>query len=180
MCVTQGAISWHFSVAAVRGWSWILGAEACSDLRSVSTAVSELCRDSWEITKPHAHRSRDAQPPRSKFAAHVGPYSAHVALRRAHTLRSSVLIRQPGNTQRSPRAQIYSSRKQPHGRSPREMARAPVWLSWAGETDETEAVQLEEEAKCAFIHGRVLNISNFTRIQTSDSDTTLPSNGHKR
>lgn len=114
MCVTQGAISWHFSVAAVRGWCWILGAEACSDLRFVSTAVSELCRDSWEITKPHAHRSRDAQPPRSKFAAHVGPYSAHVALRRAHTLRSSVLIRKPGNTQRSPRAQIYSSRKQPH------------------------------------------------------------------
>ncbi|KAK2899159.1 hypothetical protein Q8A67_010577 [Cirrhinus molitorella] len=96
-----GAISWHFSVAAVRGWCWILGAEACSDLRSVSTAVSELCRDSWEITKPRAHRSRDAQPPRSKFGAHVGPYSAHVALRRAHTLRSRVLIRQPGNTQRS-------------------------------------------------------------------------------
>lgn len=120
MCVTQGAISWRFSVAAVRGWCWILGAEACSDLRSVSTAVSELCRDSWEITKPHAHRSRDAQPPRSKFAAHVGPYSAHVALRRAHTLRSSVLIRQPGNTQRSPRAQIYSSRKQPHSVALRE------------------------------------------------------------
>lgn len=109
MCVTQGAISWHFSVAAVRGWSWILGAEACSDLRSVSTAVSELCRDSWEITKPHTHRYHDAQPPRSKFATHVGPYSAHVALRRAHTLRSSVLIRQPGNTALPSRSDLLIS-----------------------------------------------------------------------
>jgi len=48
------------------------GRRACSDLR-----------DSWEITEPHAHRSRAA--PRSKIAVHVGPYSesARVALWRA-------------------------------------------------------------------------------------------------
>lgn len=169
----------------MRGWCWILGAEACSDLRSVSTAVSELCRDSWEITKPHAHRSRDAQPPRSKFAVHVGPYSAHVALRRAHTQRSRVLIRQPGNTQLS---HLLISQTATLGRSTREMARAPprkfegtpVWLSWAGGTDGTEAVLLEEVARCAFIHGWGLNISNFTHTQIDDSDTTLPSSGCRR
>lgn len=144
----------------MRGWCWILGAEACSDLRSVSAAVSELCRDSWEITKPHAHRSRAAQPPRSKFAVHVGPYSAHVALRRArshtlthtHTLRLRVLIRQPGNTPRSPRSDLLISRTATFKCSRREIARAPprkyegisVWLSWAGGTDRgVAAVQRE-------------------------------------
>lgn len=69
--------------------------------------------------------------------------SATRAHTHSHTLRSRVLIRQPGNTQRSPRSDLLISRTATFKSSPREMARAPpqkyegilVWLSWAGGTD---------------------------------------------